>query len=211
MCEDCLSLVEILDKQYCPFCFPPRTVFDGRICPSCKNDHFLDRLFFACSYESLIVKKLIGEFKYEPYVKDYSLTLAFLMLSHLANMNKNVSDFNGFLMIPVPLFKRKQKLRGYNQAEEIAKELSKYLKIQMMPDILIKIKSTLSQTELDKKSRADNVRNAFSVKNTDLIKNKNIILVDDVFTSGATMDECSRKLKEAGAKEVWGMAIARGS
>jgi len=129
----------------------------------------------------------------------------------LANLRKTFSDFNGFIVIPVPIFIKKKKVRGYNQAEEIAKQFAKYLKLQLLPDILIKTKNTISQTELTKEERKENIKNAFLVKDRELIENKSILLIDDVFTSGSTMDECSRILKENGAKEVFGMAVARGN
>ena len=211
LCEDCLSLIEILDKQYCPFCFPARTAIDGKTCQLCEKDHHLNGLYFACSYENPIIKKLISEFKYEPYIKDYAELLAFFLISHLANLNKTFSDFKEFIIIPVPLFIKKQKVRGYNQAEEIGKKVSEILKIQMLPSVLIKIKPTASQTELKKEERIENIKNSFLIKDKNLVKNKNIILIDDVFTTGGTMDECARILKENGAKQVWGMAIARGN
>jgi len=211
LCEDCLSLIEILDKQYCPFCFPAKTVIDGKTCPTCQKTHYLNGLYFACSYENPIIKKLIAEFKYEPYIKDYAELLAFFLISHLANLNKTFSDFEEFIIIPVPLFIKKQKIRGYNQAEEIGKKISEILKIQILSNVLIKTKLTISQTELKKEERMENIKNAFKIKNESLIKNKNIILIDDVFTSGGTMDECAKVLKQNGAQKVWGMAIARGN
>jgi len=209
LCDDCLSLIEILDREYCPFCFPAK--LSTGTCSKCKSTHYLDGLYFACSYENKTIKRLIHEFKYEPYVRDYSELLTFLLISHLANLRKTFSDFNGFIVIPVPIFIKKKKVRGYNQAEEIAKQFAKYLKLQLLPDILIKTKNTISQTELTKEERKENIKNAFLVKDRELIENKSILLIDDVFTSGSTMDECSRILKENGAKEVFGMAVARGN
>lgn len=209
LCDDCLSLIEIMDRAYCPFCFPAKS--STGTCLNCKKNHYLDGLYFACSYENKTIKKLIHEFKYEPFVKDYSELFAFLLISHLANLKKTFSDFKEFVVIPVPIYIKKKKARGYNQAEEIAKQFAKYLKLEVLTDILIKTKNTVSQTELTKEQRKENIKNAFLIKESQEIKNKNILLIDDVFTSGATLDECSKTLKEAGVKEVWGMAIARGN
>ena len=106
--------------------------------------------------------------------------------------------------------KKKLKKRGFNQAEEIAKELSLFLKIPLFNNVLIKIKETLPQIELSDKEREENVSGAFFCQNKKEIGGKKILLVDDVYTTGATMEECARVLKEAQAKEVWGLAIARG-
>lgn len=217
LCEDCLSLIEILEFGYCPFCFPPKINSNGKTCPICAKKHYLDGLYFACSYENPIIKKLIHEFKYSPFVKDYSELLAFFIISHLANLKKNYADFSGFIVIPVPLFAKKQKARGYNQAEEIAKNVSEILKLQLISNILVKTKPTISQTELEKNQRIENIKNSFSISKNwessspNSLAEKKILLVDDVVTTGATMDECARVLKQVGAKEVWGMAVARGS
>jgi len=217
LCEDCLSLIEILDKQYCPFCFPAKTAIGGKTCLTCQKTHYLNGLYFACSYENPTIKKLIADFKYEPYMKDYAELLAFFLISHLANLNKTFSNFKEFIIIPVPLFIKKQKIRGYNQAEEIAKKVSEILEIQLLLNVLIKTRPTISQTKLKREERQKNIANSFSIsKNWDPSSPNNLIgrkvlLVDDVFTTGGTMDECSRILKEAGAKEVWGMAVARGN
>ena len=113
-------------------------------------------------------------------------------------------------MVPVPLSKRKLKRRGFNQAEEIAKELSKILRIPLISSCLVKIKETPSQTELSEKERKEKIRRAFLVKEKQGIEDKKILLVDDVYTTGATIEEAAKVLKEAGAKEVFGMVIARG-
>jgi len=198
-----------LDRQYCPFCFPPKITIDGKTCQSCKETKKLKGLFCAASYENFIVKKAISRFKYKPYLKDLAPVLVSLIIAHLAKINK-LSDFGDFWLAPVPLHKRKLKLRGYNQAEELAKEISKVFKIPLLNNALIKTKNTPAQVELKKEERRENIKNAFLCKNPGAIKNKKILLVDDVFTTGATMEECARVLKNKGAKEVWGMVAARG-
>ena len=112
-------------------------------------------------------------------------------------------------LIPVPLFKRKLKKRGFNQAEEIAKELSRVLKIPLISDNLIKTKETPPQVNLSEKEREENLKNAFFCKNPALIKQKKIFLIDDVYTTGSTMEECAKTLKQSGAKEIWGIVVAR--
>ena len=209
LCLDCFSLIDILEVQYCPFCTAPKIVFDGKTCPSCKRTKNLNGLYFATAYENFITKRFIRQFKYEPYVKDLATPLASLIIEHLTRVNAlgKISDFS---LISAPLHIKKMKQRGYNQSEELAKELSKNLVLPFLKDILLKIKPTRTQTELKKEERNKNIRNAFLCAKPDLIKNKNILLVDDVFTSGATMEECAKVLKNAGAKEVWGVAVARG-
>ena len=105
--------------------------------------------------------------------------------------------------------KNKIKIRGYNQSEELAKELSKILQIPVVSDALIKIKPTKPQMELTKLEREKNLDGVFQIKNPEQISGKKIFLVDDVYTTGSTMEECAKALGDAGIKQVWGIAIAR--
>lgn len=203
LCYDCLSLIEIADRQYCPFC-NKRTL---KACPKCKKN--LSGLFCAAPYQNFIIKKLIRQFKYDPLVKDLSKILAKLIVIHLFNSHK-ISFFNDFVLVPVPLFRKKMKQRGFNQSEEIAKELSRIFKIPILKDALLKIKNTASQVDLEKEERQENIKGAFSCINTEIIKGRKVALVDDVYTTGETMEECAKTLKESGAKEVWGIAVAKG-
>ena len=189
LCEDCKSILEI-------------TGFHQKYsAPNLKD------LYFALSYNNPLSKKLIQKFKYEPFVKELTKPLSSLIIAHFQLMD-NKPDFSGFLIIPVPLEKRRMKWRGFNQAEEIGKELAEFLKIPLISDCLIKTRETISQVELPEDARKENVKGAFSVKNR--ILGKKILLVDDVYTTGATMTECARILRESGAKEIIGIAIARG-
>ena len=189
LCEDCKSILEI-------------TGFHQKYsAPNLKD------LYFALSYNNHLSKKLIRRFKYEPFVKELAKPLSSLIIAHFQLMD-NKPDFSGFSIIPVPLEKRKMKWRGFNQAEEIGKELAEFLKIPLVSDCLIKTRETISQVELPEDARKENVKGTFSVKNR--ISGKKILLVDDVYTTGATMTECARVLRESGAKEIIGIAIARG-
>lgn len=194
LCQNCFSLVEINFSPHCPI----------------KELYFLDGLYFGTPYENKIVKELIRIFKYN-YVKELSLPLSSFIISHFKVINKQAKDFSDFILCPVPLHKSKLKKRGFNQSEEIANHLSAYLNIPIK-NFLIKTKNTLPQTALDRLKRKANVYSAFSVNpllEKD-INNSNILLVDDVFTTGATIDECARILKQKGAQRVLGAVIARG-
>ncbi len=208
LCYDCFSLIPILDRQYCPFCQKPKFVFDGKTCPNCRRRHKLKGLFCAADYKNFIVKKMIRQFKYEPLVKELAKPLSSLVLAHLKHLN--ISDFSDFLLVPVPLHERKLRERGFNPAEEIAKKLSESSNVPVLNNVLVKIKSTPAQAELKKEEREKNIKGVFSCLNKELVANKKILLVDDVFTTGATLEECACVLKNVGAKEIWGMVVARG-
>ncbi|MCK4520843.1 ComF family protein [Candidatus Parcubacteria bacterium] len=192
LCSDCLSLIDVLEYS------------------SCLKLAKLNGVFFAVSYEDKIIKKLIRQFKYKPFVRDLAKTLASLIITHFYLLNNIRFLLSGEpVLMPVPLDRKKIKMRGFNQSEEIAKQLSQVLKIPLARQGLITIKETQSQTELSKKQRKENIKNAFACKNIEEIKNKKILLIDDVFTTGATLEECAKVLKSAGAKEVWGITVAR--
>ncbi len=211
LCQDCFSLIDFSNQQYCPFCQKPKIVLDGKTCPTCKKSKKLTGLFSAAPYKNFIIKKLIKQFKYSPYVKDLAKTLAFLIIHHLQLLENTQQVFaeKETILIPVPLTRKKQKQRGFNQTEEIGKELSKFLAVPLINNTLTKIKETLPQIELSSKERKENIKGVFFCKEPEKVKNKIILLIDDVFTTGATMEECAKVLKKAGAKQVWGITIAR--
>lgn len=110
--------------------------------------------------------------------------------------------------MPVPLHAKRKRTRGYNQAQVLAEGISRIRKIGVLNG-LAKVKNTPPQTFLDGENRRNNPKGAFAVRRQDAVKGKTLLLVDDVFTTGATMRECSRVLKKGGAKEVRGITLAR--
>jgi ComF family protein len=112
------------------------------------------------------------------------------------------------IIIPVPLCKSRLRERGYNQAELLARELSQYIEKPVLTNVLIRIKQTTPQKKMNPAERIKNMKNAFAVRDAELIRNKNIVLIDDVFTTGATANECIKTLKKAGAKLISILTVA---
>jgi len=195
LCEDCQSTLGVLNTHQKHQTHSPA---GG-----------LKDLYFAIDYQQPLIKNLIKLFKYQPFVKELVIPLTSLIITHFQLIEKSTADFVNFILVPVPLERKKLKWRGFNQAEEIGKELANFFGIPLITNCLIKIKETLPQVELSDEERRENIKGAFLVKDKELIKNKKILLVDDVYTTGATMEECARVLKKAGAKEVIGIVIAR--
>lgn len=210
LCQDCKATLEILEYSYCLCSKNPCLLSWPGKCQRCSHKK-ISGLYSALSYqENPLVKVLIHNFKYPPYIKELSKTLTSLIINHLVLLEKNCPGISEeSVLIPIPLDKRRLKERGFNQSEEIAKNLSETLKIPLISNNLTKIKKTLPQVELSKKEREKNIKNAFALKNPAEIKRKKILLVDDVYTTGSTMEEASQLLRKAGAKEVWGIVIAR--
>lgn len=204
LCPDCFSLIDILEKQYCPFCSKPKIVFNGKTCSSCQGRN-IEGLYCATSYKDPIVRELISQFKYYG-VKDISKPLAALIVAHFLNLENNQFISDNFILVPTPLHKKKLKERGFNQSEELGKVISTFLN-KPLKNVLIKIKPTSNQVGLTKDERKENLKGVFRCSEH---INKKVLLIDDVFTTGSTMEECAKTLKESGAKEVWGVTVSRG-
>lgn len=157
-----------------------------------------------------MVKKAIKKLKYK-FVSDLSEELVNLFLSFCGE-DKTFSDFclkPRVVLVPVPLHPKRLKWRGFNQAELLGELISQGLGLEFAPHLLLRVKNTKPQVELDKKERQRNVRNAFRANLKFEIKNLKIILFDDVWTTGATLKEAAKVLKRKGAKKVWGLTLAR--
>jgi ComF family protein len=112
-------------------------------------------------------------------------------------------------VIPVPLHRKKLKMRGFNQAEVLAARIARARKIELLDGRLVKIRNTPPQTTLEGKERDHNVRDAYRVRRAKKLKGKTVLLVDDVYTTGSTIRECGRTLRRAGVKEVRAVTLAR--
>lgn len=182
-----------------------------------------NNIFSASDYNDEIIKKAIWMLKYRG-IKGLAEPLAELMFRRL--WPKIVKDpplllakEGPWVIIPIPISLKSLKKRGFNQAELIGQEFAKKIQtsdvdaknIGCLTNVLYKIKETHSQVSIkNRKERLSNLKGSFSVKNPELIKNKNIILIDDVSTTGATLAEARKILKSSGAKKVISLVVARG-
>ncbi len=112
-------------------------------------------------------------------------------------------------IVPVPLHPKRERERGYNHAQMIAKKLAEYRDVQLLDKQLVKVKNVPPQMSLAMEDRLRSVKGAFAVNKREEVKDKVILLIDDVFTTGATVGECSRLLLQAGAREVRALTIAQ--
>lgn len=169
--------------------------------PSIFPGNGLEELVSVWEYEGLI-KKLIFKIKYEGIFDaiDELIKKAFEKREPCLSENTIITF--------VPMFKKKEKQRGFNQAELIAQKIGKMTERRVVP-LLEKIKDVPSQTELNKEEREKNVKGIFRVLKQFSASFSDVLLVDDVWTSGATMNECCKVLRKAGVKKVWGFTIAR--
>jgi|SRR3989344_797519 len=208
LCQDCFSFFDIQPHNLC-LCDKPNILpYPGK-CKKCQRKN-LAGLYFALPYQNFFTKKIIQQFKYDPQVKGLAKSLASFIIAYFHLAEKPFTPLHNSIVIPIPLTEKKKRRRGFNQAEEIAKELVPFSQTQLVTDSLIKVKETPIQMELSGRERLTTQKGAFSTQNEEKIKGRKVFLVDDVYTTGATMEECAKVLKTAGAKEVWGIAVARG-
>lgn len=199
MCDGCLSLLSY-PEWTCQQC-AVQLQHEQAVCGSCiNNPPAFSQTFAVCDYQTP-VDKWIMALKFGQKIL-YSKLFAELMQPMINKIESN------YVIMPVPLHKSRLRKRGYNQAYEMVKELGK-LTQRVVDTSLIRNKNTEMQAQLKFKQRAKNVKNAFGLS-ADLI-HKHIILIDDVMTSGNTLQECAKTLKKAGAKDVKVMVFARKS
>ncbi len=202
-CEKCYkNLPFIKNKQICLICGSPIKSL-AEICEHCYNKrpyYNFARAVFEFDSE---ISKLVQAFKYN------NSKYLFKPLSfYMANIYKN-NDFNCDFIVPVPLSKEKYTERGYNQSLLLAKQLSYRINIPIKENLVVKIRQTLSQTMLKSSERKINLENAYEVTNRKEIKNKTILIVDDVMTTGSTINTISKLLINYGAKEIQVLTLAK--
>ena len=207
ICNKCLNKLPKNSGLKCSIC--DVQIQSQKHCYDCShNKNYFDLIKAPYKYEKS-VKKLIHNFKYSNrffLAKDFARPMTDIIL-------QNQWDKQVDIIIPVPLFITRKFFRGYNQAALIAKEISKNINIKFNNKILTRNFYTKAQFLLNRKARQENLQQSFYVnkKYADIIKNKNILLVDDIVTTCATVNSCAKVLKQAGAKKVFVISVARTS
>jgi len=210
LCEKCFQKIKLLSFQLCPRCEKIITP-NGQLCSLCKKQlFFLDALIVATRYKEGSVSKLVHLFKYN-FIEDLQNPLGKLLTQAFSASELVVPNF----IVPVPLHKRRLRQRGFNQskllADYIGQNLTPGYTIPVNENFLRRTRYTPSQMNIKNYfRRKENMRNVFSAEGgPSCLKNKNVLLVDDVATTGATLFECARILKQNGAKKVFGVVVAR--
>ncbi len=207
VCHACWEQVRAQRRSYCLCC---GRFFQGigepHFCSDCLKARPPFSLHRSASKYEEKLKDIILLFKYHHYkvLGEELARFACQVLKEEEGLWKKVDA-----LIPVPLHPKRRRQRGFNQALVIAEEVEKIRGIEVRRGILLKIKNVPAQTSLEAEDREKNVVGAFRVTKEDQIKGKRLLLIDDVYTTGATLRECSRVLKKAGAKEVKAITLAQ--
>ena len=203
----CLGKITPIGDSVCRKCGKPiNSNSPSRICLGCIESPPSFTIHRSFSFYEGVLREIILLMKFQ------KIKILGKILAKIAHENfRNDSDlFDCDFIVPVPISRKRMRERGFNQSEEIAKELAKLLKKRILKNILIKKFHTIPQSLLSLRERRKNILGSFEVRKKELVRGKRILLVDDIYTSGSTVSECCKTLYKSGVKEVKVFTIARG-
>jgi len=202
ICEDCLMAIRTISGPICLCCGYPLLSNELVFCRRCKSTSLHCDKIRSWAYFDGVLKKAIHQLKYR---RDLGLgeSLSLPLITFL-----QIQAWIVDIVIPVPLDQNRLKKRGYNQAALIAEPISRSTGILFNRNSLFRIKETKSQVGLSIIERKNNVKDAF-LANSSVVNGKSVLLVDDVVTTCSTLNSCANALKNAGARKVYGLSIAR--
>lgn len=197
--------------------YPKKCIFCQEIMPMNENDFICKYCYMDIDFITEDKEPNLAVFEYNEKTKysihrlkyfnrpDYAKYFAKMMYLKFNKMNHLDYDF----VIFVPMYEFKKKKRGYDQAEILAKEFAKLANIKFLPNNLIRTKNTVAQSKVSFEERKTNVLNAFSLKDYSIFKNKNIIIIDDIFTTGNTIYQCAKEVQKAMPKNICFFTLAK--
>ena len=201
ICNDCINSLPIIKGKTCINC-GGRVVNNNDVCLDCKGGtNIYDKGFCVFDYADKIQEKIL-KFKNRKY-KHIGYAFAKEMLNKFKTIN---IPFD--IIIPVPIHENRRRSRGFNQSEILCQDINDYYG-RVRNDVLIRAVDTCRQSELNRANRLKNLSNAFKVTDKSKVKGKFILLVDDIYTTGSTINECAKVLKKVGAEKVYFLCLAR--
>lgn len=206
LCGECLNKLDKLQPPFCVVCGKPLDILDSDRCPECTGYKYHFRRGYTASIYDGLIRDCIHNFKYNSCAY-LGGTLADIMLEFAS---KNIPLQKIDAVVPVPLHWRRFRDRGFNQSAVLARILSKGTGIRFIGNGLCRSKAVHPQAELSRKERMKNLQGAFKSGRQKDFFGKHILVIDDVYTTGTTMNECAKVLLDSGAKEVWVFSLARG-
>lgn len=208
LCSNCFASVSFDVETICVIC--NKGAIDGITHPSCAARYTLDGVLSSVKY-SAVMKKALYAYKYAPFVKQLEETLIELFYEGIIQKElfHQITKQHA-VIVPIPLHPEKLKKRGYNQAEALSYGIAKACRLPVQ-QLLYRRRKTDSQFKLSREERKKNIADAFGIK-TDVVltPDMTILLIDDIVTTGATLQEAAKLLKRNGIKNVWGVTLAHG-
>lgn len=203
ICPKCQAKLPYIEKDSCLYCQKPSLY--GLTHPYCRRENGIDGMMTIFHYD-IFLKKIIKSIKYRLAIEVWKELCLVIKPEKLAK----ISFYNNFYLQPIPLHPNRLRQRGFNQAKIIADFFSKLAGVAIS-DLLIRTKESPPQAQTKRGlSRFTNVQGVFKVTNKKLIKNKSFVLVDDVLTSGSTIKEAGKALKEDGVSRIYVLTLAKG-
>ena len=209
VCAACRQEVRLIHPPFCRRCGKP---VQGAItvefeCTTCRRDELHFETARSAVFTKGVVLEVIHRYKYQRALW-FEPFLAGLLVEHAA---PHLSSKDWDLLVPVPLHATKERQREFNQSERLGRWLSRATGIPIDSKLVSRVLPTQSQTRLDRKARQDNMRNAFAMRKKRRLNGERILLLDDVFTTGATTSACAQTLLKGGAAKVCVWTVARGA
>ena len=217
---------KISNLLYPPICGICEKISKDALCPKCnlelkkqaevnilqkeeieeniKKEKYFEELMYIFKYEGQ-VRKLILDYKFNEKSYLYKTFVNFLLKNE--KIFENIKKYDK--IIPVPISKKRNKERGYNQSMLIAEEIANKTNLELVNNCLIKTKNIIEQSKLNKEDRQQNIQGVYSLQNERLITNKKILLVDDIYTTGSTVNECCKILQQANPKIIGVLVLAK--
>jgi len=207
VCLECFNKLKPRHRQSCFGCKKENN--SGRFCVNCKSRYYLDGILIAGNYDDELLAKILKYYKYY-FVKNISFDLGkFLILFFKDWQNSNDFNVSEYSVMSIPLHRRRLGWRGYNQSELLAIIFAGYFSLELLTNSLIRVKYKTAQAKLGELERRENIKDCFKFQGENL-KGLKVILIDDITTTSATLNEAAKVLKENGAKEVLGLVVAKG-
>ncbi len=199
-CPDCLKTIQMIKSPSCPFC--GRLTKNGQFCSKCRPKTQLTGIIIV-SHLNPVLRAIIHGFKYD-FVREAGEILSLILTKGLVGRLPHGAP----ILVPVPLYKRREAWRGFNQAEILARGVSFEFNLPLIETNLLRVKNTKPQIKLSREERFQNIKDAFLWRGKE-IRGEVVLLVDDICTTSATLNECAKTLRRAGARQVWGVVLAK--
>ena len=201
-CQSCFSRIVLIKSPSCPSC--KALTVRGQFCSRCRQKTSLTGIMITAYYEEEPLKSAVCAFKYK-FIRKLAEPLSDLLINYL----QQFPLFTNVILVPVPLHKSRLRQRGFNQATLLAEKVAEVFSLEYEENALARVRKTKPQVELSGKARRENVKDAFRCLKPNEVKGKNVLLVDDVCTTGATLEACACQLRKEGANQIWGLVLAR--
>lgn len=212
ICPDCFNKIKLNEFSKCYIC--GRRTAENRPCFACEKKAKLNGLLVAADWEDKVLREIVYQFKYK-FIQELSHPLSQTLINFITKYNKTLLNIHNILLIPVPLHQKRFAWRGFNQSELLTNKIGGHFNWPVR-SLLKRTRHAPPQVEIaDQKLRKQNIEHSFLLTygqehSRSIVNGKIIIIIDDVCTTGSTLEECAKVLRPLKPKEIWGLALARG-